>query len=111
MNAKKSALLVIMGLMLAGSAATGASAETRWQADHPRRVEVNHRLKTQAVRIREERREGELSARKAHRLNIADRHIVRQERRMASMHRGHLTRAQQHRLNREENKTSRQIGR
>ena len=100
-----------MGLVLAGSAVTGASAETRWQADHPRRVEVNHRLAHQYARIREERREGELTARQAHRLHAEDHAVRRQERRLARADGGHITRAEQHRLNREENKVSRQIGR
>lgn len=111
MNAKKNALLVVMGLVLAGSAATSAFADTPWQANHPRRVEVNHRLAEQYRRIHEERREGELTARQAHRLHVADRHIRRQERRFARHDGGHVTRAEQHRLNREENKVSRQIGR
>ncbi len=110
MNIKKTALMAILGVMLTGSAVGAASAETPWRADHPRRVEVNHRLETQAMRIKAERRAGEISARKAHRLRIADRHILRQERRMARMHGGHLTRAEQHRLNREENKVSARIG-
>ena len=87
-----------------------AFADTPWQANHPARVEVNHRLANQAARISAERRAGEISARKAHRLRVADRHILRQERRMARMHGGHLTRAQVHRLNREENKVSGRIG-
>ncbi len=110
MNAKKNALLVVMGLMLAGSAATAASAETPWQANHPRRVEVNHRLQTQNLRIREERRAGEITPAKARRLHAADRRIARQERRFARHDGGHITGAEQHRLNREENKVSRKIG-
>jgi len=111
MNAKKNALLVVMGLVLAGSAVTSAFADTTWQANHPRRVEVNHRLANQNSRIHEERREGELTGRQAHRLHVADHHIRRQERRFARHDGGHITRAEQHRLNREENKVSRQIGR
>jgi hypothetical protein len=110
MNIKKTALMAVLGVMLTGSAVTAASAETPWQANHPARVEVNHRLANQAARISAERRAGEISARKAHRLRVADRHILRQERRMARMHGGHLTRAQVHRLNREENKVSGRIG-
>jgi len=111
MNAKKNALLVVMSLVLAGSAAASAFADTPWQANHPRRVEVNHRLANQDRRIHQERREGELSARQAHRLHAEDRSIRRQERRFARHDGGHITRAEQHRLNREENKVSRQIGR
>jgi len=110
MNIKKTALMALMGVVLTGAAVTGASAETPWQANHPARAEVNHRLANQAMRIKAERRAGEISARKAHRLHIADRHVLRQERRMAARHDGHLTRAQVHRLNREENRVSRHIG-
>ena len=110
MNAKKSALLVVMGLVMAGSAVTGASAETRWQVNHPARVEVNHRLAIQNARIHEARRDGELNAGQAHRLHMADRRIRRQEQRFARHDGGHLTRAEQHRLNREENKVSNRIG-
>jgi hypothetical protein len=110
MNMKKAALMALMGVTLAGGAVTAASAETPWQANHPARVEVNHRLANQAVRVRAERRAGDISARKARLLRIADRHILRQERRMASRHGGHLTRAHVHRLNREENRVSRHIG-
>jgi hypothetical protein len=111
MNIKKSALMVAMGLVLAGSVAVaGASADTPWQANHPGRVEVNHRLANQSERIRAERRAGEISGAKAHRLRIADRHVLRQERRMAARHGGHLTRAEHHRLNREENKVGGRIG-
>lgn len=110
MNIKKTTLMALMGVMLAGSAVTAASAETRWQDGHPRRAEVNQRLDNQAMRINAERRDGEISARKAHRLHVADRHIRRQERQFARFHGGHISRAEQHRLNREENRTSGRIG-
>ena len=103
--------LAALGAMTLLTAATGASAQTPWQHHHPRRVEVNHRLANQNHRIRQERREGELSARQAHALHMEDRGIRGQERMYASRHHGHLTRAEQHRLNREENGVSGQIGR
>ena len=110
MNIKKTALLAILGLALTGTAAGAASAETPWQANHPARVEVNHRVANQERRITAERRAGVISARKAHRLRAADHRILRRERRMAAMHGGHLTRAQVHRLNRQENKVSGRVG-
>lgn len=109
MNAKKTALLAILGVVLTGTAVTSASAETRWQADHPRRTEVNHRLHNQALRIKAERRAGEISAAKAHRIRIADRHVLRHERHYAALHRGHISRAEQSRLNRQENRISGRI--
>jgi Flp pilus assembly protein TadB len=111
MNAKKTALLVAMGLMLAGAAGASAYADTPWQAAHPRREQVNSRLHNQNLRIQKERREGELNGRQARRLHAEDRGIRRQERRFARQDGGHISRAEQHRLNREENKVSGQIGR
>ena len=109
MNAKKNALLAAVGLALACGAVTSASADTTWKNSHPRRVAVNSQLKGQDQRIRQAHREGEISARKAHRLLVADRHIRRQERRLARHHGGHITAAEQHRLSREETKVSRKI--
>ncbi|MGA0599477.1 hypothetical protein ACO2Q3_02085 [Caulobacter sp. KR2-114] len=102
-------LLAAMGLTMAAGAVSTASAATPWQDHHPRRVEVNHRLNNENHRIRVERREGELSARQAHRLHKADYRIRLEERRMAMRHHGHLTRAEQHRLNRQENRLSHRI--
>jgi hypothetical protein len=110
MNIAKTALLALMGVVLTGTAVTGASADTRWQMNHPRREEVNQRLDNQNRRIHEERREGELNARQAHRLHMADHRIRMQERHFARYHGGHITRGEQHRLNREENRVSNRIG-
>ncbi len=110
MTMKKNALLVAMGLVLACGAATGASAETRWGAEHPRQHEVFHRLAVQNHRIRTERREGEISGREAHRLHVADRRIAHQDRRDARINGGFITKGQQRQLNREENGVGRHIG-
>ena len=110
MNAKRNILLVAMGLIMAGASVTAASAETTWQKDHPRRVEVNGRLANQDARIHEERRDGQVSAAKAARLHRADYRIRMQERRFARHDHSHLTRAEQARLNHEENRVSRHIG-
>ena len=92
-------------------AAAGAShAETNWQAHHPRRVEVNHRLANQDRRIDNEYRHGEISRAQARDLHAEDRGIRNEERFDASHHGSHLTRAEQHHLNRQENQVSRQIG-
>jgi len=111
MNTKKTLLLAAMTVALAAGAATGASAETRWDANHPRREEVNHRLHHQAMRIRHERREGEITRIQARHMHRHDRAIRHEERRMASMHQGHLTRAEQHALNQQENHVSHEIRR
>ena len=109
MTIKKNILLAAMGLVLAAGAATGASADTSWQAHHPRREEVNTRLHNQNLRIRDERRDGDLNARQAFRLHRADQRIRHQERVYARNHGGHISRAEQMRLNREENRVGRHI--
>ena len=110
MNTTKKALLVAMGLLAACTAATSASAETRWDYNHPRRAEVNERLHNQDMRIHQERREGEVGGVQAARLHRADYRIRLQERRFARHHDSHITRAEQRRLNHEENRVGRHIG-
>ncbi len=110
MNVKKNALLVAMGLVMACGAATGASAETRWGEHHPRQHQVLSRVANQERRITHERREGEISRAKAHRLRAADTRILRQERREARMRGGHISKVEQRHLNHEENRVSRRIG-
>ena len=109
MTLKKNLVLAAVGLAIACGAASGASAETGWDRHHPRREEVNDRLQHQNLRIRDARHEGELTGWQAHRLHVADRRIRMQERFYAHRHHGHLTRAEQARLNHEENRVSRHI--
>lgn len=105
------AILLAAGLATALAGATAASADTAWQKHHPRREEVNARLANQSRRVTTERREGEMGKPKAMYVRSQDRSIRMQERLYASKHHGHLTRAEQRKLNREEGKVSREIGR
>jgi hypothetical protein len=90
--------------------AAPAMADTPWQAQHPRREQVNNRLGNQNARIHQEVKEGEMSHAKAARLHRADHHIRMQERRMAARNDGHITKREQRRLNREESRVSQRIG-
>lgn len=103
--------IAFVGAALAVTAATAASAETPWQQNHPRRVEVNQRLANQNRRITVERREGELTRGQAHKLRTEDRAIRAEERAYASEHGSHITRGEQRALNRQLNTVSRKIGR
>ncbi|WP_322048809.1 hypothetical protein [Paraburkholderia sp. J67] len=100
------AAIATLTLAFAGT----ASANTHWDATHPRRAEVNHRLGNQDRRIHQEVREGEMSHAQAARLHRDDRQIRGEERMMASQNNGHITRAEDHALNQQENHVSRQIG-
>jgi hypothetical protein len=88
-----------------------ASAQTNWDATHPRRAEVNHRLANQDRRIHQEVRDDEMSHAEAARLHRDDHQIRQEERDVASQDRSHITRREDYALNQQENRVSRQIGR
>lgn len=108
MSLKQKILIAVMGVGLTLSGVAAASAG-EWQDNHPRRVEVNHRLENQDMRINRNLREGNITPREAFRLHRNDRMIRNQERRDASFHGGHLTRMEQARLNHQENRMSGKI--
>lgn len=90
---------------------SAASAETRWERNHPRRDQVNDRLENQNRRINRELREGKITRQQAARLHREDRANRREERVISKHNHGHITRAEQKALNQQENAVSRQIGR
>jgi hypothetical protein len=108
MRIKQKILVAVMGMGLALCGASAASAAT-WQDTHPRRVEVNHRLAHQDMRINRDLRAGRITPRHAAFLHHQDHMIRMHERRDASFHGGHLTLTEQARLNHQENGVSRHI--
>ena len=96
---------------LIGVAGNALADETQWQKDHPRRTEVNKRLANQNQRIKQERKEGEITKAQAQKLHAEDHAIRQEERTMASTNGGHITKAEQKSLNQQENQVSKQIGR
>ncbi len=109
MKSVRLATVVFAGTLVA--MAGSALAETSWERNHPRRDQVNDRLQHQDRRINREYREGEISRGQARALHREDRQVRREERTMASLDGGHITRADQRTLNQQENAISRQIGR
>jgi len=99
------ALAGVFALGLAGS----AMAETQWQKDHPRRTQVNNRLKNQNKRIQHKVADGQMTKAQAATLHREDRQIRQEERDMASQDGGHITKQEQRTLNQQENQVSRQI--
>jgi len=90
--------------------ASSAQAETQWQKDHPRRTEVNSRLKNQNRRIDHEEKDGQISKSQARQDHHEDHQIRQEERDMASQNGGHITKGEQKTLNQQENGVSQQIG-
>ena len=95
---------------LTGLVSTALADDTRWQKEHPRREQVNNRLANQNQRIKQERKEGEISKAQAQKLHSEDHAIRQEERTMASTNHGHITKAEQKSLNQQENQVSKQIG-
>jgi septal ring factor EnvC (AmiA/AmiB activator) len=97
-------------VVLASLVAPALADDTQWQKDHPRREQVNSRLNNQNQRIKQERKEGEITKAQAQKLHSEDHAIRQEERTMASTNGGHLTKAEQKSLNQQENQVSKQIG-
>jgi len=97
--------MAVLTLATLGTSLTGASAETLWQYNHPRRAEVNARLGYQNYRIDQGEASGRISPYRAE-----DRTIRYEERAMARFNGGYITPAEQRALNQQENVVSRQIG-
>jgi hypothetical protein len=105
MNLKHTLIALSLGLAAAGGVSATASAEPM---RHPRQHEVLARDVHQRREIKTELRRGEIGPMKAHRLLAADRRVTREDH--VFMHRhGYLTKAEQHRLNRQENHIHRQM--
>ena len=102
--AQKVTGFALAAVFAAGIAASSqAATASHWQNNHPRRAEVNHRLVHQAARIHHERMEGRLTRQQAMALHRDDFRVRHEERVAARMNGGHITPAQQHTFNRQEN--------
>jgi Skp family chaperone for outer membrane proteins len=99
---------VILSVALLSSGAF--AEESQWAKEHPRRTQVNKRLKNQNKRINKEVKEGEMSKGEAKNLKKKDRMIRQEERDMAKQNGGHITKGEQKVLNHQENGVSREIG-
>lgn len=109
MSFKRNLLVATLGLA-AIAAAGSASAETRWEHNHPRQDQVLDRDAHQRHVIRAEARAGEISPAKAHRMLHHERQIAREDHRMAARNGGYITKAEQHRINRQENRVASHVG-
>ena len=108
MNTRK--FLILVGAIGLCASFAASAADTQWQKDHPRREQVNSRLKNQNARIHNEVKEGEISKGQAAQLHHEDHQIRQEERSMASQNGGHITKQEQRTLNQQENGVSKQIG-
>ena len=104
MNSSKWTWLFSLALVAAFAAPSLAEGEGKkdWNKEHPRRHEVNKRLKNQNKRAKEGVEDGKLTKDQA-------AQIRKEERRDAAKHGGHITKKEQNKINRQENRVSGQI--
>jgi hypothetical protein len=98
---------VTASILIATLACGAAMAQT--VPDHPRVNEVNQRLDNQQQRIDQGVANGTMSGKQAARDEKHDANIAKRESVDEAKHGGHLTKGEQNRLNRSENRNSRRI--
>jgi hypothetical protein len=84
-------------------------AQTAPVPDHPRVNEVNQRLDNQQARINQGLANGSMTGKQAARDEAHDTNIAQRESADEAKHGGHLTKGEQRRLNRSENRNSHRI--
>lgn len=107
MNAKLK--LAIFGVVISAVIASGQVMAQTDVPGHPRVNEVNNRLENQQDRINNGLKNGTMTQQQAARDETHDANIARRESVDEAKHNGHLTKQEQHNLNKSENKNSRHI--
>ncbi len=106
--------LAVGGLMLAGSASAQTSTTSGGgpgvvDPGHPRVNEVNRRQENQQQRIGNGVKSGKLSAQQTSNLERREANVQNREQKDMAAHNGHLTKAEQKGINRQQNRISKSI--
>ena len=108
-------VLAVGGLMIAGSASAQTSTTTSGAGPgvvdpgHPRVNEVNQREENQQQRIGNGVKNGTLTSKQTANLERRETSVQNREKRDMSEHNGHLTKAEQKGINRQQNRISKSI--
>lgn len=105
-------LIAALALMLSSAAFAGNPGNPtggKFAKKHPRRNEVNNRVKNQRERINKDEKSGKITKAQADQLKANDRAIKKQEHAEVKANGGHLTKGEQKQLNQEENANSKMI--
>jgi hypothetical protein len=109
-------VLAVGGLISVGAAAaqtqdsnTSGAGPGVVDPNHPRVNEVNAREQNQQDRIANGERNGTMTPGQAAHVEHQEQHIENQEKADMAAHNGHLTKREQKQLNKEQNKTSKEI--
>ncbi len=107
--------LAIGGLLLAGSAVAQTSTNTSGAGPgvvdpgHPRVNQVNTREQNQQNRIANGEKNGTLSPKQSANLEKREANVQAREQKDMAAHNGHLTKAEQNGINRQQNRISKSI--
>jgi hypothetical protein len=113
--AKSLSILAVGCLILVGAAAAQTQRNTSGAGPgvddpgHPRVNEVNQREQNQQDRIANGLKNDTMTPGQAAHVEKQEQHIENQEKRDMARNNGHLTKAEQKQLNKEQNKTSKEI--
>ena len=109
-------ILAVGGLMMAGSASAQTSTSTTSGAGpgvvdpgHPRVNEVNQREANQQKRIANGIQSGKLTPKETANLEKREASVENREQKDMAKHNGHLTKAEQKGINRQQNRVSKSI--
>jgi uncharacterized lipoprotein YajG len=109
-------VLAAGGLMFVGAASaqtqdsnTSGAGPGQVDPGHPRVNEVNTREQNQQDRIANGEKNGTMTPGQASRVENREQNIENQQKADMAAHNGHLTKGEQKQLNREQNRTSKQI--
>lgn len=107
-------VLAVGGLMFAGSAVAQNSTTSGGgpgvvDPGHPRVNEVNAREQNQQNRIANGEKNGTLNAQQASNLEKREASVEKREQKDMAAHNGHLTKAEQNGINRQQNRISKSI--
>jgi len=103
-------LLTISLFAVASHAADEASAPAgSFKKKHPRRAQVNEREKNQQKQIGNEIKNGDINAKQGAKLEGEEAKIKKEERADVKANGGSLTKAEQRKINRQENHVEKQI--
>jgi len=113
--AKSLSILAVGGMILVGAAAAQTQSNTSGAGPgvddpgHPRVNQVNQREQNQQDRIANGVKNGTMTPGQAAHVEGQEQHIENQEKRDMAKNNGHLTKGEQKQLNKEQNKTSKEI--
>jgi hypothetical protein len=109
MNTPRLASLALVAILASGAAMAQTTTPDPTIPGHPRVNEVDQRLENQQDRIDNGVKDGQLNAKQATHDEAVDSKVSQQLSADQAKHNGHITKAEQHKMNKELNKNSKRI--